>query len=118
MTDKRWDLHIKRFRDLTGHTVAGREYVHLLESSRARWEETVDVDSLARTDALVLRRHGGSDYEVLVTYSERADEPTFEFRLGRSVASSGPVTAGDFCRVENGPLLMDAFLLQIAEPAE
>jgi hypothetical protein len=113
-----WDVPIQRFRDLAGDTDAGRVYIALMEGARSRWELTVTVDSWWRLDVLTLTSRHLSPHTVFAEYRVRDGEPIVVFRIGtRGSMDAASLVTADICRLDTAPTVLDAFLLQIAEPA-
>jgi hypothetical protein len=120
-----WDAAIQRFREVTPRTDATRTYIELLEGARARWGSLVVIHPW-RLDILHLTAKTPSELAVQAEYRVRYSgfvdgelhdgQPIVVFRLGpgRHSIDVGPVIAGDICRPETAPAVLDAFLSQIA----
>ena len=107
---------IERFRRHAGDTEAARLYLSLLEGARARWEPAIEVHDW-RLDLLSLRARGRDSQQIQVDYRRRDGEPIVVFSLGPPGMNASPAVTGDICRPETAPQVLDAFLLQIAQPA-
>lgn len=111
-----WDEAIQRFRNAGGDTDAARAYVMLLESARARWQSVVAVHPW-RLDLLDLTPRRASPHTVQAEFRVRDGKPVVQFRLGPTGSmSAAPTISGDICFLETAPMVLDAFLLQIAVP--
>jgi len=114
-TDATWVSAIQRFRDFNDSD-AGRAYLSLLEAARPRWESSTTVHPW-RLDVLALRPVAG-DLAVQVEYRVRDGQPIMIFTLGHGHGITPfPVVSGDVCSLDAAPQVLDAFLLQVAEPA-
>jgi hypothetical protein len=120
-----WDVAIARFRELN-QTDAGRAYLRLLEGAQARWEATVQIHPW-RLDLLRFEPRGSRKVAVQVEYRVRYSgfvdgvlmngQSVMHFRLGPPSMNLEPLVTGDICRHETGPVLLEAFLSQIASPS-
>lgn len=111
-----WDDAIARFRECADGRPAQQAYLDLLVGAQVRWEDGVRVHPW-RLDVLVLLARAGSDHQVWIEHRVRDGMPILVFKLGPAgTINSEPVVTGDICRVETGPVVLDAFLLQIAQP--
>ena len=100
------------------HPDAGRAYVVLLEGARARWESVIAVHPW-RLDVLYLEPRESSDLAIQAEYRVRDGEPIIIFVLGRRAGITPfPKVSGDICLFNAAAAVLDAFLLQVAEPAE
>ncbi len=114
--DATWDDAIARFTD-AATTDAGRTYLMLLDSAKSRWESSVAIHPW-RLDVLDLTSRADPGQSVQAEYRVRAGQPIMIFRLGPSGRlDAKPAVAGDVCQLDKAPVVLDAFLLQIAEPA-
>jgi hypothetical protein len=72
-----------------------------------------------RLDVLHLRPRNPSDLAIRAEYRVRGGQPVVIFALGHGDGMTPfPTVSGDICGLVTAPGVLDAFLLQIAEPAE
>jgi hypothetical protein len=72
-----------------------------------------------RLDVLDLRPREPVDLALQVEYRVREGQPILIFTLGHGDGMTPfPVVAGDVTSLDTAPVALDAFLLQMAEPAE
>ena len=113
-----WEAAIQRFRRIMEAKPAQQAYLVLLVHARAKWQDTVTVHPW-RLDVLIFESRGGGKHEVWVEYRVRDELPIMVFKLGPAGSMNAePVSAGDICRIETAPTVLDAFLWQIAQPDE
>ncbi len=111
-----WDDAIARFTE-AATTDAGRAYLMLLDSARPRWESSIAIHPW-RLDILDLTSRADSGRSVQAEYRVRDGQPIVIFRLGSGGGlNATPAVAGDLCQLDTAPAVLDAFLLQIAEPS-
>lgn len=111
-----WNAAIERFRLHATKTDAARLYVALLEDAQERWQSTVAVHDW-RLDVLALTPRSDSSRQVQAEYRRRDGQSIVVFTLGPAGMKPVPTVASDICRPETAPAVLDAFLLQIAEPS-
>jgi hypothetical protein len=115
--DLTWKSALQRFRDLA-ESDARRAYISLLESARSRWESGVTVHPW-RLDSLDFRPRVRANLRLQVEYRVRDGEPIMIFTLGHGDGITPfPVISGDVTSLDGAPVVLDAFLLQLAEPED
>jgi hypothetical protein len=128
MTARTWAQALTRAtrdKDLVPQLTAN---IAVLTQLRERWRDSVDI--VPSMFDLVMVPLGtawptsGDGVFVRMSHAQRAGEPVIEVMLFRSTdresltRTGGTVlVAGDVCRIENAPAVVEAFLYQIARPA-
>jgi mRNA interferase RelE/StbE len=131
-TDRSWASAIDRYREGPGSdTAIAQVNVVILSALRSRWEPVIDVEPSMFDLNMTPTGRVVRDLTSQLTWVQVRHEPArddgsglvkislIQFTPRVSLAEpGGHVTiAGDLCRAEKAPVVVESFLMQIADPA-
>jgi hypothetical protein len=128
-TAQTWDAALDRARAAANQSPQVAANFAVLTQLRERWEDSVDMltsmfDLVAVPSGAGWPRGNDVDF-VQMTHDQRSGEPAVKVGLYRSRSRSSltqpggtMLVAGDICRPVTAPAVVEAFLLQLARPAD
>jgi hypothetical protein len=129
MAAQTWDSALARARAVAGQVPYVSANIAVLTQLRKQWEDSIDMLA-SMFDLMIVPSgagwpHGDDDVFIRMTHDHRAGEPVVKVALycsrrRSSLAEPGgtAVVAGDVCTLATAPAVVEAFLHQIAHPAE
>jgi len=129
MTAQTWDAALDLARAAANQSPRVAANIAVLTQLRERWQDSVDLltsmfDLVAVPSGAEWPRGNDGDF-VRMTHDERSGEPAVKVALYRSRSRSSltqpggtMLVAGDICRPATAPAVVEAFLLQLARPAD